>query len=184
MSERSASNLVSVIMPCYNAAPYLDEAVSAVMNQSHPNVELIVIDDGSNDGSLEILQRRVAVDPGRIKLLFQRRGGPYPARNLGLQNADGSFVAFLDADDWWSTDCTEKLHSALAQSRVCPPSPPGSPALRKRSPNTSPGILWTSSRAPALRMRWRNFWRARSRSILNVAGNSQGAISGQKSSTQ
>lgn len=88
------------------------------MNQSYPNVELIVIDDGSNDGSVEILKRRVAVDPGRIKLLFQRRGGPYPARNLGLQNADGSFVAFLDADDWWSTDCIEKLHSALAQSNA------------------------------------------------------------------
>jgi len=118
MNEHSTSNLISVIMPCFNAEPYLEEAVGSVMSQSYPNLELIVIDDGSNDKSLEILERLVEAHPGRIKLLFQQREGPYPARNLGLEHADGSFIAFLDADDWWSSDCLEKLHTALEQSNA------------------------------------------------------------------
>ncbi len=113
-----ARPLISVIMPCYNAAPFLDEAVNSVMHQSYPNVELIVIDDGSNDGSVAILERMVETHPGRIKLLFQQHEGPYPARNLGLKHAVGTHVAFLDADDWWSSDCLEKLHGALEHSHA------------------------------------------------------------------
>lgn len=112
------TGLISVIMPCYNAAAYLDEAVSSVMNQSFPNVELIVVDDGSSDDSVEILKRMVEVYPGRINLLHQQHGGPYPARNLGLARAGGSFIAFLDADDWWRSDCLEKLYAALDQSKA------------------------------------------------------------------
>ncbi|MBW8371823.1 MAG: glycosyltransferase [Thiobacillus sp.] len=121
-SEISLDNrdqsLISVIMPCYNAAPFLEEALSSVMNQSYPNVELIVIDDGSSDNSVEILERMAKTHPGRIKLLFQQREGPYPARNFGLTHADGKFIAFLDADDWWDSDCLEKLHTALEQSNA------------------------------------------------------------------
>lgn len=118
MSDHSKPPLISVIMPCYNAAPYLDEAVNSVMSQSYPNVELIVIDDGSNDRSVEALERMIEAHPGRIKLLFQQREGPYPARNRGLAQADGSYIAFLDADDWWSSDCLEKLHAALEPSNA------------------------------------------------------------------
>ena len=56
--------------------------------------------------------------PRRIKLLFQKRNGPYPARNLGLAQSKGQFIAFLDADDWWTLDCLEKLHSALVKSNA------------------------------------------------------------------
>jgi glycosyltransferase involved in cell wall biosynthesis len=102
---------VSIIMPCYNAEPYLREAVDSVLGQSYPNVELIVVDDGSTDRSLDLL--RAYGD--RIKLLSQPNQGPYPARNHGLAHASGEYVAFLDADDWWSLDCLEKLHRTLVE---------------------------------------------------------------------
>lgn len=108
--------LISVIMPCYNAAPFLEEAVVSVMGQTHPSVELLIIDDGSTDASIAIAQRLEQLHTGRIEILRQENRGPYVARNLGLEHARGQFVAFLDADDWWTPDCLEKLHAALAAS--------------------------------------------------------------------
>lgn len=108
--------LISVIMPCYNAAPYLAEAVASVMTQTYQQVELIIIDDGSRDESVAIAQQLVEAHPGRILLLEQANNGPYPARNLGLSRARGEFIAFLDADDWWAADCLAKLHTALTAS--------------------------------------------------------------------
>ncbi len=100
-------------MPCYNAAPYVAEAVASVMEQSHPNVELIVVDDGSTDASVRILEDLASRNAGRMRLLFQHRMGPYPARNLGLAHASGGKIAFLDADDWWNRGCLAKLDAAL-----------------------------------------------------------------------
>jgi glycosyltransferase involved in cell wall biosynthesis len=102
-------------MPCYNAEAHLREAVDSVLNQTYPQVELIVIDDGSTDHSLDILQSY----GDRIKVLSQINQGPYPARNHGLAHATGEYVAFLDADDWWSLDCLEKLHAALVARPEC-----------------------------------------------------------------
>jgi glycosyltransferase involved in cell wall biosynthesis len=105
--------LISVIMPCYHAAAFVEEAVYCVMNQTYPDVELIVVDDGSTDGSTNILQELATRHAPRIQLLFQDRQGPYPARNLALEQAHGGFVAFLDADDYWTPDALEKLLTAL-----------------------------------------------------------------------
>lgn len=102
-------------MPCFNAEKFLKEAIDSVLNQTYLNIELIVIDDGSTDNSREILQSY----GNRIKLLFQTNQGPYPARNYGLAHATGEYVAFLDADDWWSLDCLEKLHAALVARPEC-----------------------------------------------------------------
>ncbi len=113
---QSPSGLISVIMPCYNAAPYLEEAVTSAMEQTYPQVELILIDDGSTDLSLEIARKLVESHPGRIRLLTQQNQGAYPARNLGIAEARGEFIAFLDADDWWTPDCLEKLHASLTSS--------------------------------------------------------------------
>ncbi len=107
--------LISVIMPCFNAERYLREAVDCVLKQTYPNIELIIVDDGSTDGSVEILQSY----EGRIKVLRQANQGPYPARNYGASHATGEFIAFLDADDWWSPDCLEKLHAALETNSDC-----------------------------------------------------------------
>ena len=108
MSETFVPSRISVIMPCHNAAAFVEEAVQCVMNQTYPDVELIVVDDGSTDGSIDILQQLAAQYPSRMTLLFQDRMGPYPARNLGLEHAHGGYVAFLDADDYWTPDCSGK----------------------------------------------------------------------------
>ena len=110
--------LISVIMPCYNAAPFIGEAITSVMSQSYGNVELIVVDDGSSDGSPEVVKALSIHYPERIRLLFTVRLGPYPARNTGLRQARGELIAFLDADDWWLPDTLEKLHRALTEQNA------------------------------------------------------------------
>lgn len=108
-----AAPLVSVIMPCFNAAAYIEEAIGSVMRQTHVGVELIVVDDGSSDASPAIVERLAGQFPGRIRLATQSNAGPYPARNHGLRLARGDFVAFLDADDWWREDFVERLLAAV-----------------------------------------------------------------------
>ncbi|MDP2832087.1 MAG: glycosyltransferase [Pseudomonadota bacterium] len=109
-----ARALVSVVMHCYNAAPHIAEAIQSVMGQSYSEVELIVVDDGSTDRSVDIVSQLMREHPGRIRQLFTSRLGPYPARNHGLRSAGGAFVAFLDADNGWLPETLEKLHHALS----------------------------------------------------------------------
>ncbi|MHB0983599.1 MAG: glycosyltransferase family 2 protein [Thiobacillus sp.] len=105
--------LISVVMPCHNAAPYVGEAIASVLGQSYPQVELIVVDDGSTDGSTEILQGLAAENPERITLAYQDRSGPFAARNAALARANGNYIAFLDADDAWHPDTLRLMHDAL-----------------------------------------------------------------------
>ncbi|MBU1691276.1 MAG: glycosyltransferase [Gammaproteobacteria bacterium] len=118
MSESFVPARISVIMPCYNAASFVEEAVNCVMGQTYPEVELIVVDDGSTDGSVGILQQLAAQYSPRLILLCQGHMGPYPARNLGLKHARGGRVAFLDADDYWTPDALEKLSAAMDASHA------------------------------------------------------------------
>src|ERR1700687_4259456 len=101
--------LISVVMPCYNAAPYLTQAVESALRQSYGNMELILVDDGSTDVSPRIAADLADRYHGRVTLLHTSRVGPYPARNLGLQSVRGEYIAFLDADDWWESTALEKL---------------------------------------------------------------------------
>lgn len=113
MNAHFDPDLISVIMPCYNAASFVGEAIHCVLNQTYPGVELIVVDDGSTDGSVSILQQLAAQYSPRLNLLYQDHMGPFPARNLGLRHARGGLVAFLDADDYWAPDALEKLAAAM-----------------------------------------------------------------------
>ncbi|MCL2811505.1 MAG: glycosyltransferase [Clostridia bacterium] len=93
--------LISVVMPCYNAAPYLEEAVGSVCAQALPDgveIEVIVVNDGSTDQSGELLAALAAQDPC-LRLITQANAGVSAARNAGLDAACGEFVAFVDADD-------------------------------------------------------------------------------------
>ncbi|WP_200379302.1 glycosyltransferase family 2 protein [Rubrivivax gelatinosus] len=108
--------LVSVVMPAYNAAPYVEQAVRCALDQAGAEVELLFVDDGSTDTTAEIVQRLQAEYGPRLTLLRGARGGPYPARNRALQAARGEFVAFLDADDWWEPDFVTTLLQALQAS--------------------------------------------------------------------
>lgn len=100
--------LISVVMPCYNAENYVENAVESVFQQSHKNVELIVVDDGSIDKSYSLLTQCRNKYPN-LKVFQQANLGPFPARNLALKHADGEFIAFLDADDYWDPNFLEKL---------------------------------------------------------------------------
>ena len=103
-------------MACYNAASYVEEAISCALRQTYSHTEVIVVDDGSKDTSPDIVNRLMAAHAGRVKLKHLEHSGPYPARNLGLRHATGEYIAFLDADDWWREDCLEKLLATLEQS--------------------------------------------------------------------
>jgi teichuronic acid biosynthesis glycosyltransferase TuaG len=103
--------LVSVIMPMYNSEEFIQQAISSVQDQSYSHWELIIIDDASTDNSLEIATNLQKKDP-RIKLLQNTTNlGTGVSRNIGIEKAEGHFIAFLDADDLW---LAEKLKHQLA----------------------------------------------------------------------
>jgi glycosyltransferase involved in cell wall biosynthesis len=89
--------LVTVILPAYNAQAHIAQAVASVLAQDYANLELLVIDDGSTDGTVE----HPSLQDRRICVLRQQNAGPASARNLGLAHARGKLIAFIDADDVW-----------------------------------------------------------------------------------
>ena len=95
---------VSVIIPSHNSGAWIRDCVDSVLRQSYPNIEVIVVDDGSQDSTLEILR---GFD-GKIRLLQQNHLGSGPARNAGIAQAQGEFIAFLDSDDLWQEDKLRK----------------------------------------------------------------------------
>ncbi len=102
--------LVSIVMPCYNAAAHLPNSVGSVLAQSVGDWELIAVDDGSTDDTLAWLQAQPDV---RIRLLTQANQGVSAARNTGLDAARGRYVAFLDADDTWAPNFIEHMLAGL-----------------------------------------------------------------------
>ncbi|MBD2182999.1 glycosyltransferase family A protein [Aerosakkonema funiforme] len=103
----SNSFLVSVIIPVYNCEKYLAEAIESVLAQTYQPLEIIVIDDGSTDGSAEVAKRFGTT----VQYCFQANSGTAAARNRGIELAKGDFFAFLDADDLWIED---KLTNQMA----------------------------------------------------------------------
>lgn len=89
---------ISIIMPVYNAGKYLDDSIKSVLEQSYANFELIIIDDGSVDNSIQIIKKYMS--DKRIKLITQQNKGPSSARNVGINSISGDFLMFLDADDY------------------------------------------------------------------------------------
>ena len=118
VQANTANPLISVVMPCYNAAPYLAEAVGSALGQTYGNVEVVLVDDGSTDGSVEVAASLVADYPGRLILAYSNRMGPFPARNQALRLIRGELVAFLDADDWWDATALEKLYTAMTAAQA------------------------------------------------------------------
>ncbi|KQY52662.1 glycosyltransferase family 2 protein [Lysobacter sp. Root494] len=91
---------VSVVMPVYNAASTLRRSVESVLAQTHRDLELVAVDDGSSDASAEMLAVFARADP-RVKVIRQDNAGVAAARNAGIKAATGTHLAFLDSDDWW-----------------------------------------------------------------------------------
>jgi len=95
----------SVVIPLYNKKRYIERTIHSVLNQTYNNFEILVIDDGSKDDSPEIVRN---INDSRVRLITQSNGGPSKARNTGIKNAHGKFIAFLDADDEWLPTKLEK----------------------------------------------------------------------------
>ncbi len=109
-NARQQAGRISVVMTCFDCAPYVDVAIRSVLDQTHRDLELIVVDDASGDDTWDRLVAAVAGD-GRVKAIRLRSNvGTYAAKNVGLSLARGDFLAFQDADDW---SCPERLAASL-----------------------------------------------------------------------
>ncbi|MGZ0079080.1 glycosyltransferase [Methylomonas sp. YC3] len=104
------SPLASVILPVYNGKKFIRDAITSILTQSHINLELLVVDDGSTDESTSIIKEFSEKD-NRIRFFQQKNSGVAGARNLALREAKGEYIGFIDQDDIWLTD---KLESQIA----------------------------------------------------------------------
>ena len=100
---------VSVIVPIYNAEAYIEECVRSILNQTFSDFELILVDDGSKDGSLELC-KKIASQDSRVKVIHQENAGSAAAKNTGLSIAKGEFIKFCDADDTIDDQYIENLY--------------------------------------------------------------------------
>lgn len=91
--------MISIIIPVYNVAPYLDECIASVVKQTYTDWECILVDDGSTDGSDEICDKWHNID-NRISVVHQKNAGVSAARNHGIEKARGEYITFIDSDDW------------------------------------------------------------------------------------
>ena len=102
------NSLVSAIIPTYNSVNYISEAINSVLNQTYKNCEIIVVDDGSTDNTRKTVENYIRKYPHKIKYFYQENKGPSAARNKGIKEARGNYIAFLDSDDLWLPDKLEK----------------------------------------------------------------------------
>ena len=108
---------VSVIIPVYNVEKYLSRCLDSVQKQTLKNIEIVCVNDGATDNSLQILQKYAAQD-SRIKIITQPNKGLSGARNSGLDAANGEYIFFLDADDWLHAQALELFYVAACQSNA------------------------------------------------------------------
>lgn len=106
--------LVSIIVPVYKAEDYLDECVNSVLNQTYKNIELLLIDDGSPDNSGKLCDE-IAERDERVKVFHKENGGTHTARNLGIEKSSGTYLMFMDPDDWLDIDTVENLVNKIQQ---------------------------------------------------------------------
>ncbi len=120
--KKANNPIVSVIVPVYNVAPYLQRCIYSLTRQTLWDIEIILIDDGSTDNSPEICDNAAKKDE-RIKVIHKENGGAGSARNAGLDIATGKYISFVDSDDFVEADMMQKMVAALenanAQISVC-----------------------------------------------------------------
>ena len=93
--------MISIVIPLYNKKELIVKTVQSILNQTYHNFEIIIVDDGSTDGSADEVK---TIKDSRIRLISQKNSGVASARNRGIKESQGDFVAFIDADDLWSPD--------------------------------------------------------------------------------
>jgi glycosyltransferase involved in cell wall biosynthesis len=102
--------LISIVIPCYNDAQYIEQSVLSALNQTYPNIEVIVVDDGSDIGTKTILRK---IEPQIAKLITQENQGQSTARNVGIKEGNGEYILVLDSDDFFESSFCEKAISIL-----------------------------------------------------------------------
>ncbi len=113
MDNSNFSPLISVIIPVYNGEKYLSEAVESLLNQPCKDLEIIIVNDGSKDNT-DIICKNLAGQYDNINYINKENGGVSSARNLGIQNAKGKYISFLDSDDVWTKNFySEELHNKI-----------------------------------------------------------------------
>lgn len=101
-------SIVSIIIPIFNSENYLEKCINSIINQSYKDIEVILINDGSTDSSLEICEK-YAIKDKRIKIINKENTGVSNSRNIGINNAKGKYIFFIDSDDYLELDCIQKL---------------------------------------------------------------------------
>ena len=106
------NDLISIIIPAYNSENYVSECIDSVINQTYKNIEIVIINDGSTDNTLSIIQGYQKKDK-RIVLINQKNMGVYESRCNGIRVAHGKYITFLDADDLLTYDCIEVMYNSI-----------------------------------------------------------------------
>jgi glycosyltransferase involved in cell wall biosynthesis len=112
-------DLISVIIPAYNAERFIGRTLSSALNQTFKDIEVIVVNDGSTDKT-QLIVENFAVNDRRVRLFNTINRGVAMARNFGIENARGTYVAFLDADDLWHPTKIERQFNALSAHAADP----------------------------------------------------------------
>lgn len=109
--------MISVIVPSYNVEPYLERCVQSLVSQTYTDLEIILVNDGSSDGTGDLCDKLAGRDH-RIRVIHKENGGLSDARNAGIDIAEGEFYSFIDGDDFIETDMYEKMITEMADSDV------------------------------------------------------------------
>lgn len=119
INKKTNQPLITVLIPLYNAQEYIEETIESVIKQTYQNWEIIIIDDCSTDNSRDII-KKYEIQNSRIKLIKSELnfGGPARPRNIGIENAKGEYIAFLDADDVWDINKLEKQIKFLRENNI------------------------------------------------------------------
>ena len=111
-------HLVSIITPCFNSEKYISETVQSILHQTYENWELILVDDGSKDETFAILSKFASQDIRVKTFQLEKNSGAGVARNFGIQQASGNYIAFLDADDLWKPEKLEKQLTFMESQNI------------------------------------------------------------------
>lgn len=109
-------DLISVVVPVYNVESYLDRCVKSIIDQTYSNLEILLVDDGSTDNS-SVLCDAWALKESRIKVIHKTNGGLSDARNVGMTNSMGEYIAFIDSDDWIAPEMLERLIKSIQENK-------------------------------------------------------------------
>lgn len=117
MKENSENTLISIIIPVYNVEEFIDKCIKSVINQTYKDLEIILVDDGSPDNCGNICDKYAKEDQ-RIKVIHKENGGLSDARNIGIHNATGKYITFIDSDDYVELDYIEYLYGLIQKYNV------------------------------------------------------------------